>query len=112
MNFPAFLVTLVIALITLYFGLEWLGLVFIALAVIILIYEPGKKTLKKTIDDAKKQDAFFPEAKANEYVKGFSKQTADFLIHDPYTEYNYKHSLHKTPQMAKNFFAELKELFK
>jgi len=112
MNFSAFIISVIIAIILLNFGMDWLGLVFVALAVILLIYSPAKKTLNKTIEDAKKQDAFFPEAKANDYVRGVSKQAADFLIHEPYTEYNYKGAVHKTPQLAKNFFSELKELFK
>jgi hypothetical protein len=92
--------------------LEWLGFVFLIITVITFIYDPMKKRSKLAWEDMKKTDAFVPDAKLDSYVKGASKQFAEGLIGTPHTEYNFRKAADKTPQLAKNFFTELKEIFK
>jgi hypothetical protein len=110
MNFYLCIVSFMLAMLFLSVKLEWLGFVFLALTVITLLYTPVKKQANVAWEDVKKIDAPFPDAKMDAYVKGASKQAAEFLVQSPATEYNYKGAMHKTPQLAKNFFTELKEL--
>jgi hypothetical protein len=90
--------------------IEWLGFVFIIFTIITLLYNPVKKQTDVAWEDFKKIEAPYPDVKMDAYVKGVSKQAAEYLIQAPHTEYNYKGALHKTPQLAKNFFTELKEI--
>ena len=110
MNFYSFITALIIALLFLYFKVEWLGFVFFVIAIIVLLYNPAKKQTKQAWEDLKKAETTHPEAKYDSYVKGFSKQLAEGVIPPMETEYNTKGAIHKTPQLAKNFFSELKDL--
>jgi hypothetical protein len=95
-----------------YIKLEWLGFVFIVLAIVLVLFGPTKRKAEQAKEHANKVEAFYPDTKFDSYVKGFSKQTAEFLFPAPHSEINARGAIHKTPQMAKNFFTELKELFK
>ncbi len=110
MNFYLCIVSFMLAMLFMSVQIEWLGFVFLAIAFITLLYTPGKKHAKVAWEDMKKTEGSFPDVKLETYAKGFSKQAAEYLIQTPDTEYNYKAALHKTPQMAKNFFTELKEI--
>jgi hypothetical protein len=114
MNFYACLVIFAIAIIFLYFQLEWLGFVFLLMALMAFLYNPIKKHADKAWEEANKAEANYPAGKLEAYSKGFSKQAAEYLIQTPDTEYNFRKGtvLHKTHTGAKNFFSELKELFK
>lgn len=113
MHWHRFLAGLLIAILFLAAGLEWLGLVFIFIAFVALMYGKTKKKAKKTWEEVKKADAFYPEKKfLDTYPKGAGKQIADNLIPAHNTEINYKSWIHKTHTMATNFFKELDELFK
>jgi len=90
--------------------IEWLGFVFLAIAFITLLYTPVKKQTDVAWSDFKKIEGSYPDVKLEAYAKGFSKQAAEYLVQTPDTEYNYKAAMHKTPQLAKNFFTELKEI--
>jgi len=92
-------------------NVEWLGIVFLILCVIFFIDEPLRKHSKGAWEDMKKAEGTSPEAKIETYAKGFSKQFADGLVQAPETKYSVKGISHKTPNMAKNFFTELKDLF-
>ena len=111
MNFYLCITSFILAMFFLSMKLEWLGFVFLAIAFITLIYTPGKRHADIAWEEFKKADGTFPDAKMETYVKGFSKHSAEYLMQTPDTQYNYKAAMHKTPQMAKNFFTELKELF-
>jgi hypothetical protein len=87
-----------------------MGLLFILLAVIFFFYEPTKKYSKIVWDEMKKAEPSAPDAKFDAYTKGFSKTLAENIVKTDETEINAKGALHKTPQMAKNFFTELKEI--
>ncbi len=114
MNWGGAVISLLIAVIFLWAQLEWLAFVFFVITVLVLIYPRAKKEAKKSWEDMKKADAFNPEAKFDAYVKGVSKQASELLVQKPKepTEINYKSWLHKSSNMAKNFFNELESLFK
>mgnify|MGYP005839635205 CR=1 FL=1 len=104
--------SLFITILFFYSGLDWLGFVFLAILVAALFYSLLKNKAKESWEDLKKADAFYPEAKLNEYIKGASKTVAENLSKTKNTEINYKAWIHKTHKIAKNFFSELGELFK
>ncbi|MFA6269049.1 MAG: hypothetical protein WC652_04500 [archaeon] len=110
MNFPAFSLSLFIGLAFLYLEVEWMGLLFIVISVLFFFYDPTKKYSKIAWEEMKKSDTFSPDAKIDAYTKGISKTIAENIVKTDETEVNVKGALHKTPQMAKNFFAELKEV--
>ena len=110
MNFYLCIISFMIAMLFFSVKLEWLGFVFLAIAFITLIYTPVKKQYDVAWDDLKKIDGAYPEAKMDAYVKGFSKQATEHLYPTRDTQINYKGAIHKTPQLAKNFFTELKEI--
>lgn len=112
MDYRAFFVGIILTLLFLLIGLFDLAFVIFAVSFIVLIYNYMESKAKKAWDQVKKADASSPEAKLEAYTKNASKQAAEFLIPAEGTEYNYKGAIHKTPQLAKNFFAELKDLFK
>lgn len=112
MNYKVFFVGLIITFLFLYVGLAELAFVIFATSLIGLTYDFAKYKSKKTWEEVKKAEGSVPDVKLDTYIKGASKQAADFLIPPENTEYNYKGAIHKTPQLAKNFFSELKELFK
>ena len=112
MNYRIFFVGLVITIVFLFVGLADLAFVIFAVSLIGLVYDFAKWKTKKTWEEVKKAEGSVPDVKLDTYIKGASKQAADFLIPPENTEYNYKGAIHKTPQLAKNFFTELKELFK
>ena len=112
MNYRVFFVGLIITLLFLYVGLAELAFVIFAASLVGLTYKFSKYKYKKTWEEVKKAEGSVPDAKFDAYIKGASKQAADFLIPPENTEYNYKGAIHKTPQLSKNFFTELKELFK
>ena len=93
-------------------GLAELAFVIFAASLVGLTYSFSKWKSKKTWEEVKKAEGSVPDAKFDSYIKGASKQAADFLIPPQNSEYDYKGAIHKTPKMAKNFFTELKELFK
>lgn len=111
MNYRVFFVGLLITLVFLVVGLAELAFVMFVASIIGLVYSFAKWKTKKTWEEVKKAEGSSPEVKMEGYVKGVSKQAADFLAPPENTQYNYKGALHKTPQLAKNFFTELKELF-
>ncbi len=112
MNYYLCLTSFIVAMLFLFAKLEWLGFVFLIITVITFIYTPVKNKSKLAWEDMKKTDASYPQAKFDSYVKGASKQFAEGLIGTPHTEYNFRKAVDKTPQISKNFFAELKEIFK
>jgi hypothetical protein len=114
MNWGGAVVSLIMAVIFLWAQLEWLAFVFFVITVLVLVYPRAKKEAKKSWEDMKKADAFNPEAKFDGYVKGISKHASEHLIKKPVdsTEVNAKAWLHKTTNVAKNFFSELESLFK
>ena len=101
-------------MIFLYFQLEWLGFVFLLMTLIAFLYDPLKKQADKAWEEAGKTDTFYPAGKLESYARGFSKQASEYLMQTPDTEYNFRKGtvIHKTQSGAKNFFSELKELFK
>ena len=114
MNFPAFFTSLVLGIMLIFLEIDWLGYAFIGLAIVFWVYDLAKKYSKEMWEDLKKTDQVTPEAKFEAYAKGASKQAAERIVKTKDTEYNYRKGavLPKTANMAKNFFAELKELFK
>jgi len=112
MNYRVFFVGLIITIIFLVLGLAELAVIIFAASLIGLVYNFAKWKGKKTWEEVKKAEGSVPDVKLDAYIKGTSKQAADFLIPPEGTEYNYKGAIHKTPQLSKNFFSELKELFK
>ncbi len=111
MDYRVFFVGIVLTILFLYLGLAELAFVIFSAALVGLVYSFAKWKSKKTWEEVKKAEGSTPEVKLETYLKGASKQGADFIIPPENTEYNYKGAIHKTPQMAKNFFSELKELF-
>jgi hypothetical protein len=99
-----------LAMLFLSVNIEWLGFVFIVITVITLLYTPVKKQTNVAWEDFKKIDAPYPDVKMDSYLKGATKHALELAMQTPDTEYNYKGAIHKTPQIAKNFFTELKEL--
>jgi|GEM_PF-2373927 len=93
-------------------GYEWLGFVLFIFGIILILYHPADKTARSAWDEMKKADASFPAAKLDANIKGFSKSAAEWLIPTPNTEIRAEGALHKTSQIAKNFFKELEEIFK
>jgi hypothetical protein len=110
MNFSAFIISLVMGIIFIYLEVEWMGLAFIALSVIFFIYDPLKSKSKQAWEEMAKAETTSPDAKMDAYVKGFSKTLAENVVKTEETQVNIHGVVHKTPQMAKNFFSELKEL--
>ncbi len=110
MDYRTFFIGLIITILFLFVGLSALAFIIFVVSFIVLVYNYVEAKSRKAWDQAKKAEGSSPEAKLETYVKGASKQTADFLAPPENTEYNYKGALHKTPQLAKNFFTELKEL--
>lgn len=111
MDYRAFFVGLIITILFLYLQLSELAFIIFSVSVVVLVYNYVEAKSRKAWDQVKKAEGSSPEAKIEAYAKGVSKQTADFLAPPENTEYNYKGAIHKTPQLAKNAFTELKELF-
>jgi len=111
MNYYSFLAFLVIGLLFIYTGIDWLGLLFLALAVVVLLYNPAKNTLNTTWKEVSKAEGSNPSAKFMEYAEGATKLTAN-LITDGKPGVKSSEWLHKSPNMAKNFFSELDKIFK
>ena len=112
MNYYSFLAFLVVGFFLLYTGIDWLGLLFLALAVVVLLYNPAKSTLNKAWKEADKADGSNPSAKFMDYSAGAAKMAADNVYSKKGTIYNSKEWLHKSPAMSKNFFSELEKIFK
>lgn len=112
MSYYGFAAGLIVAFLLWSAGLDWLGLVFVFIAFVVLVYPRTKKEAKKIRDDVKKTDAFYPQKKFDAYAKTAGKQAAEYLGSPKNTEIGAKNWLHKTHQIATNFFKELDELFK
>lgn len=112
MNWKAMLVAVALSLFFFAIELEWLAFVVLVIGVIGLFWKEEKSGLKKTWQEVKKADATHPQAKFDAYVKGASKSAAEILQPPENTEIGAKNWLHKTHNMAKNFFSELEGLFK
>jgi flagellar biosynthesis component FlhA len=110
MNYRVFFVGIIITILFLIVGLEELAFIMFCASLIGLVYSFTKWKAKKTWEEVKKAEGSSPESKLEGYVKSASKQSAEFLVPPEGTEYNYKGAIHKTPQIAKNVFTELKEL--
>ncbi|MEI7961745.1 MAG: hypothetical protein WCI04_05410 [archaeon] len=113
MSYYGFIAGIIVAFILWSAGLDWLGLVFIFIGFVSLFYQRTKKEYKKISADVKKTEGFYPEKKFMEtYPKGAAKTLADNLMPQNNTEVNVKGWVHKSQQMASNFFKEIDELFK
>lgn len=112
MNYRVFFVGTVLSILFLFLELPLLAVISFGAGVFGLVYTFAKWKKKKVWEEVKNAEPTHPKEKFESYTKGFSKQSADFLIPPEGTEYNHKGALHKTPQLSKNFFTELKELFK
>jgi len=93
-------------------GYEWLGFILMIFGIILVLYHPADKTARSAWEEMKKADAPYPDAKLDANIKGFSKSAAEWLIPPANTEIHAEGALHKTSQIAKNFFKELEEVFK
>jgi hypothetical protein len=93
-------------------GYQWLSWLSFILGVIVLLYSPLNETVKTAWEEMKKADAPHPKDKFEGYIKGASKHAAEGLVQTPNTGYNPEVFIHKSDKIAKNFFTELKELFK
>ena len=112
MNYYSFLAFLLLGLFFIYLAVDWLGFLFLALALITIIYNPAKDTANKAWKELDKAQGSTPEGKFSEYVTTAAKKTGEVLTKTPETKYNMESLLHKSPGMSKSFFAELKGLFK
>jgi flagellar biosynthesis/type III secretory pathway M-ring protein FliF/YscJ len=112
MNYYAFLSFLVLALLLLYLKLSWMGLVFIVLAIIIVVYNPTKKNAKTAWEQMEKAEGSSPEKKFKEYTKSAAKQFAQGISKDQDTqEYDLKNMHKKSPAVAKSLIDTIKDLF-
>ncbi len=93
-------------------GYEWLGFVLFIFGIILVLYHPTDKTARSAWEEMKKADAPYPDAKLVTNLSGFSKSAAEWLIPPKNTEINAEGALHKTSQIAKNFFKEMEDIFK
>ena len=93
-------------------GHQWLSWISFLLGVIILMYSPLGDTAKTAFEEMKKADAPHPKDKIESYAKGFSKTAAEAMVQTPNTGYDPSVFIHKSDKIAKNFFTELKDLFK
>jgi hypothetical protein len=93
-------------------GYHWEGFVLSIFGIILVLYHPMDKTARSAWDEMKKADAPYPDVKLDANIKGFSKSAAEWLIPAPNTEINSGGFLHKSSQIAKNFFKEMEDIFK
>ena len=112
MNYYAFIAFLLLGFMFIYAGIDWLGFILLALALVTLIYNPAKETADKAWKELDKAQGSVPEEKFSEYTVLAAKKVGEFATKTPHTMYNKNAVVHKTPQMSKNFFSELKGLFK
>ena len=112
MNFYAFIISLVLALFLFYLGIEWLGLLFLIIAVIVLIYNPAKEAADKTWEEVDKAQGSSPEEAFGKYIGFATKKTSEWVMTKPNTKYNLNDVIPKSSPASKNFFSELKALFK
>ncbi|MGI6589460.1 MAG: hypothetical protein ACOX1V_02230 [Candidatus Iainarchaeum sp.] len=112
MNYRVLFVGTMLTLLFLFIQLPELALVVFVATLFGTVYTYAKWKKKKVWEEVKKADATHPSGKMESYAKIASKQTAEFVFPEENKQYDYKGVLHKTPQLAKNFFTELKELFK
>lgn len=112
MNYYSFIAFLVLGFFFIYSGIDWLGLLFLALALMVILYNPAKDTLDKAWKEVDKADGSNPSAKFVEYSAGAAKAAADNVYSKKGTIYNSREWLHKSPSMSKNFFSELEKIFK
>jgi len=111
-NYYAFIAFFVVALFMLYLRFEWLGLIFFILAVIVLFYDPLKDKSKDAWEEMKKAEGSSPENKFGDYVKTTTKIFAQEINASKKSTINTKDYPKKLHSSSKNFFSELKDLFK
>lgn len=87
-------------------------LLFLCLLVISFIFDHFTETLKSGFKESEKIDGYYPEDKLKEYYTNASKKTAEYIAPDHKSDIDYKNTLHKSPNMAKNFLSELDKIFK
>ncbi|MDD3084135.1 MAG: hypothetical protein PHP82_03870 [Candidatus ainarchaeum sp.] len=110
-NTYAIILLIIVTIIFFYTRLPFLGLTTILIALILLVYKPTKKYSKKVwkeVDNAKPKD-ITPIMK--EYVDNTAKITAEAITRKEGTQYQIT-SVHQFQKGTKNFFSELKKLFK
>ncbi len=111
MNRYGIALLLVIGLFFLYVGLAWQGIIFLILAIIAAAYDWTKKESKKVwkeFSGAKTKD-ITPNIKG--YFDNATKLTAEALTRKEKTKYQLT-SPTKIQKGSKNFFDELKKIFK
>ncbi len=111
MNSGAFIILLVLGMLMLYVKLSWVGVIFFLLAFIVLIYNPSKKNAKKAWEEVKSAKGESVEKEFEGYFKNAGKLTAEAMTRKEGTQYRITDPAKFSPA-SKNFFSELKNLFK
>ena len=112
MNYYSIITFLLIGLLLFYVKLGWLGIIFIALAIISGFYNTTKTQTKSAWKEIKEAKGSYPEGKLKEYTENAIKLGTTEVTRGDETSYNYREIVSKAPKASKNFFSELKDLFK
>jgi hypothetical protein len=111
MNGYAGFLIFIAAIVFFYSKLPWLGLGFILIGILIILYDPTKKNSKKVweeFSEAKPKD-LTPTIKG--YVDNASKLAAEAATREEGTQYQIT-SPQQFQKGSKSFFEELKKIFK
>ncbi len=90
----------------------WLGLIFILLGIVTAFYDPLKRGTKNTWKELDKVEGSYPEGKIQAYTQNAAKIITEHATQKNDEGYNVREYISKTPKASKNFFSELKDLFK
>ena len=112
MNYYAALAFILIGIFLFYVRIGWLGLIFIVLGIITIAYDSLKKGTKNTWVELDKASGSSPEGKIKDYAENAIKITTAHIAQKNNEGYNAREFVSKAPKASKNFFSELKDLFK
>jgi hypothetical protein len=111
-NYYATLVFFLIGILFFYVQLGWLGIIFILLGILVALYDPLSKGTKNAWNELDKAPSSYPEGKLEEYTKVFAKKGIEAITPKKHEKLKTEGIIQKTGPASKNFFSELKALFK
>lgn len=123
MNYYPFLALLILGFFFLSAGVESLGFILLVLALLVLFYALLKSPAKNAWKEIDATKGSYPEGKFTKYTELTAKKFAEYADEafsdgrpygksDNMTKYNAEGVVQKIHPASKNFFAELKDLFK
>ena len=112
MNYYSILTFILIGLGLFYVKLGWLGLIFILLAIVAGFYNPAKKEAQSAWNEMDKAQGEYPAGKLKEYAENAIALTTSEATRKPNEGLNTRAFASKAPTASKNFFSEIKDLFK